>query len=232
MKGKLIIFLAASQIGKDYCADYLIRRANETGNLFDIPIDFRYATAYKVRKRREDDPAYIHCVNDEKEIPKEFDLSIKVIDSQTVAYSSCEIEQGIKDKKGIVICATSVELVEKLKARFPQETISILILGGIKTFKSISETEAKRYGTTIDNPIVVASAEKRYKNLEQNIAQLNNYYEKADYILRNRYSISRYLDHDSSRIKKELNSLCFSILQEMDIWGHKRKRIQRGEEKE
>ena len=238
MKGKLIVFLASSQTGKDYCADYLIQRANGIGECFDLPIDFRYATAYKVRKRREDDPSYIRCVEDKKEIPVEYDLAVQILDNQTIAYSSSEIEKGLKDEKnslkGLVICTTSVELVDLLKKKFPNDTIVVLILGGIKSYEQIASTEAERYGKEIDNPIVVDSSERRYKHLEENISQLNGYYEKADYVLHNRWSISRYLDPDGSRMKKEVDCLCRYILDDrMDFWGHwRRKRKEPEEESE
>ena len=223
MKGKLIVFLAASQTGKDYCANYVIQRANEIGVHLELPIDLRYAAAYKVRKRREDDPSYIYCVEDKKEIPVEYDLAVQILDSQTIAYSSSEIEEGLKAKKGLVICTTSVELVDLLKKKFPDDTISVLILGGIKNYKQISLMKAERYGKEIDNPIVVDSSKRRYKHLEENISQLNDYYDKADYVIRNYYDISRYLDHDGLRIKEQLNNLCFYIINEMDEWNHKRK---------
>ena len=198
MKGKLVVFLAASQTGKDFCANYLIDQANENGKLFDLPIDFRYATAYKVRKRREDDPSYIRCVEDKKEIPVEYDLAVQILDNQTIAYSSSEIEKGLKDEKN------------SLKG---------------KSYEQIASTEAERYGKEIDNPIVVDSSERRYKHLEENISQLNGYYEEADYVLRNRWSISRYLDPDGSRMKKEVDCLCRYILDDrMDFWGHWRRK--------
>ncbi len=248
MVGQLVVIVSISQMGKDYYAKQIesefdrykkihFWRSGEnpkTGEIEYIePIpeekellkidEVVYPTIYKVRNRRKDDTENVVCVESVNDIPSEFDLRYTVYGSQTVAYSSKEIETLLKTGKLVILTTGSVEMAETLKTLLPNNCTTVKIAGAYLGEEGMAKVEAKRFDLDVTDEKVKTSAQKRSEFIEKNIEKLENF--EADITLTNAHAIAPWLNKG----KYDAKECAVEILDEVFLQAWKNQRTEQKE---
>lgn len=122
-RGLVVSFCAPSQSGKDWLMAEIYKKMEAMG--FN---KCRFATVYKIRDRRQTDPEYIKCVNDEKEIDidKEFQLRYYYGDS-LIVYDRRQFEEAIKNGEIIFFASCDPSFCELIKSMYKENSFNVYI---------------------------------------------------------------------------------------------------------
>ncbi len=248
MSGQLIVIVSISQMGKDHYANELRNsldqylktnfwksstnpKTREIEFIEPLPEEKElakinevvYPTIYKVRERRKDDPKNVVCVKSDGEIPEEFDLSYKIYDTQTVAYSSKEISDLLRNDKLVILTTGSVEIAKALKENLPNNCTTVKIAGTYLGEEGMAKVEAKRFGLDVTDEKVITSARKRSKYIDDHIEELEAF--NADITLTNAHAIAPWLNKG----KYNTTECATEILDEVFLQAWKNQRSQKKE---
>lgn len=155
-------------------------------------IKTKYAEVYKTREKRLNDQNYLHSVNSEAEIPIDFNIRSSVFSEGTrkVAYSQNQIEKDLANGNIVFVTTISIDILEQLKGKFPEDCLIIKLLADKKTKEEIAKKEIKRYGKMDD--FVLREIDKRYASY---VDDYNIYYEynnNIDYQIFNPFECHKF----------------------------------------
>ena len=231
MKGLLVVLVAPSQSGKDTIATKMVDELNN----HDFYPNATFANVYKTRSPRAKDPAYIHAVGKDGEIPikKENQIAIEIFD-QTTVYDKSEIQELLNQGKVVFITTCSPELGLKLKSEYGEQCNTIFIRTSART---IYNQNRDRYMAFIEhqrrNNTKLASDETisqdiidqmkiRMDEFEKLRPQYEAFMQLADNITLNWWTL--FMDDWSTAIKhkseREIERQCNKISQIFDYINH------------
>ena len=194
-KGLLVILCGPSQFGKDY----IISQTSQILKKFDL--ETTQPTVYKIRKSRQNDPAYIKCVEDEKDIPikPEDRLEYVIYGKQKVVYSKSEIESKLQQGKIMFVTVGDPDFATELKKQFYNNSVSVFVRGFAVGAEQMAKTELTRKELKIADLDTTEGEEILFsmENRLEHIKSLKPQYEKfmqdkvngADYVYTNYWTL-------------------------------------------
>ncbi len=227
MKGLLVVLVAPSQSGKDTIAAKMVDKLNS----FDFYPNATFASVYKTRSPRAEDPAYIHAVGKDGEIPikKENQISVEIF-NQTAVYDKSQIEKLLNEGKIVFVTTCSPELGLKLKAEYGEQCNTIFIRTSRRTiynqnrdrYMAFIEHQRKNGKKLTSNETVsqeiIEQMKIRMDDFDKLRPQYEDFMQQADNITLNWWTLfmsdwSTKIDHKS---EMEIERQCNKISQIFD----------------
>ena len=209
-KGMVVVVCAPSQRGKDLVISKIMekliicfedRKLCEPAKIdkFGDRVNeiSRYATVYKTRPKRKNDPDHVMAIQKVEDcpIPVEDQMGYTIYGTQHVIYSRKEIQEGIDNGEIIFISTGDPDFAREIKREFGNSSFSVVIQGHYKDKDSMIKEEVKRAGGVdiADMDKVNAAVDKRIKDREEEANKLQEFLQDCvwgpDMLIRNTYTI-------------------------------------------
>lgn len=159
-KGLVVTICAPSQGGKDFVASNIIDALSKNGQ------SSKYATAYKSRERRANDPTHIKSFSEGDTLPISPENQIyQSIYGNQIIYDKKEIEEAINNGEIIFIATANTELARTIKEYFGNNCVGMFIRRHQVDKDTMIAEEVKRAGGK-----EVADLDRIEKNVNKRLA--------------------------------------------------------------